>query len=41
MQLMLLAAEHGSLITLRISGPDEQAAWNALAELFKRKFDEE
>ena len=41
MQLMLLAAEHGSLITLRISGPDEQAAWNALAELFKRKSDEE
>ncbi len=40
MQLMLLAAEHGSLITLRISGPDEQAVWNALEELFKRKFDE-
>ena len=41
MQLMLLAAEHGSSITLRISGPEERSALSALEELFKRKFDEE
>ena len=41
MQLMLLAAEHGSSVTLRISGPDERAALAALEDLFKRKFDEE
>jgi len=41
MQLMLLAAEHGSRVTLRISGPDEMEALAAIEKLFARKFDEE
>ena len=41
MQLMLLAAEFGSKITLRITGPDEAQALAALEALFARKFDEE
>jgi phosphocarrier protein len=41
MQLMLLAAEYGSKVTLRITGPDEGAALAALEQLFARKFDEE
>ena len=41
MQLMLLAAEHGSQVTLRITGPDEAQALEALEKLFARKFDED
>ena len=41
MQLMLLAAEYGSKVTLRITGPDEAEALAALSQLFARKFDEE
>ncbi|MBI5241372.1 MAG: HPr family phosphocarrier protein [Elusimicrobia bacterium] len=41
MQLMLLAAEYGSKIVLRVSGPDEADAMSALEKLFARKFDEE
>ena len=41
MQLMLLAAEHGSKITLRITGPDEAVALAALERLFAKKFEEE
>ncbi|MFA6004429.1 MAG: HPr family phosphocarrier protein [Elusimicrobiota bacterium] len=41
MQLMLLAAEHGAKVTLRISGPDEKEALAAIEALFIRKFDEE
>jgi phosphocarrier protein len=41
MQLMLLAAEHGARIVLRVSGPDEAEAMAALEKLFSRKFDEE
>ena len=41
MQLMLLAAEHGSKVILRVSGPDEAEALAALEKLFARKFDEE
>jgi phosphocarrier protein len=41
MQLMLLAAEYGSKVTLRITGPDETAALVAIEQLFARKFDEE
>jgi phosphocarrier protein len=41
MQLMLLAAEHGAKIVLRVSGPDEGDAMAALEKLFARKFDEE
>jgi phosphocarrier protein len=41
MQLMLLAAEYGSKVTLRITGPDEAQALAAIERLFVRKFDEE
>ena len=41
MQLMLLAAEYGSRVTLRITGPDEAEALAAIEQLFARKFDEE
>jgi len=41
MQLMLLAAEYGSKVTLRITGPDEAAALAALEGLFVRRFDED
>ncbi len=41
MQLMLLAAEHGAKVVLRVSGPDEADAMAALEKLFARKFDEE
>ncbi|HAM34373.1 MAG TPA: phosphocarrier protein HPr [Elusimicrobia bacterium] len=41
MQLMLLAAEYGAQVTLRVTGPDEQEALAAIEELFRRKFDEE
>ncbi|MBI3551117.1 MAG: HPr family phosphocarrier protein [Elusimicrobia bacterium] len=41
MGLMLLAAESGSTLLVKVNGPDEAAAMDALAELFKKKFDEE
>ena len=41
MQLMLLAAEHGSKVVLRITGPDEKQALEAIENLFKKKFDED
>jgi len=41
MQLMLLAAEHGAKVVLRVSGPDEADAMAALEKLFAKKFDEE
>ena len=41
MQLMLLAAECGALVTLRITGPDENEALAAIENLFQRKFDED
>lgn len=41
MQLMLLAAECGAKIILRITGPDEAEALAALENLFARKFDED
>ncbi len=41
MGLMLLAAESGSTVAVRINGPDENEAMAALARLFERKFDEE
>lgn len=40
MGLMLLAAEHGAKLTIRVEGPDEQAAIDGLGKLFERKFDE-
>lgn len=41
MGLMLLAAEKGSLLTIKVEGPDEAEAIAALEVLFERKFDEE
>jgi phosphocarrier protein len=41
MGLMLLAAESGSKLTIKVDGPDEAAAIAALEKLFERKFDEE
>jgi phosphocarrier protein len=41
MGLMLLAAECGSTVRVRITGPDEKEALEALNGLFRRKFDED
>jgi phosphocarrier protein HPr len=41
MGVMLLAAAQGSSVTLRVDGPDEEAAMAAAADLFARGFDEE
>ncbi len=38
--LMTLAAPRGSELTLTLDGPDENAAWEAVATLFERRFDE-
>ena len=40
MGVMMLAAEYGSTLTLRASGPDEEAALDALARLIAGKFGE-
>jgi len=40
MGVMMLAAEYGSTLTLRASGPDEDAALEALAALIAGKFGE-
>jgi phosphocarrier protein len=40
MGVMMLAAECGATITLRASGPDEEAAIDALASLVASKFGE-
>ena len=40
MGVMMLAAEHGSSITLRAEGPDAGAALDALATLVGNKFGE-
>ncbi len=40
MGVMMLAAEHGSRITLRADGPDEEQAVDALCELIASKFRE-
>ena len=41
MGVMLLAAGQGTEVVLRVDGEDEQAAADAVAALFQRKFDEE
>ena len=41
MGLMLLAAECGSTLVVKVNGPDEKQAMEALTVLFQRKFDEE
>jgi phosphocarrier protein len=40
MGVMMLAAGIGTPLTLRAEGPDEDAALEAVAALFERKFDE-
>ena len=40
MGVMMLAAEYGSQLVLRVDGPDEQAAIEALATLIESKFGE-
>jgi len=37
---MMLAAGMGTPLKLRTEGADEEAAMNAMADLFERKFDE-
>jgi phosphocarrier protein HPr len=41
MGLMMLAAGPGSVIEIRASGPDAEAALGALEALIERKFDED
>jgi len=41
MGVMLLAAATGTTVVLRVNGEDEQAAADAVAALFERRFDEE
>lgn len=41
MGVMLLAAGQGTTVMLRVEGEDEQAAVDAVVELFGRLFDEE
>lgn len=41
MGLMMLAAGHGSVITVTTEGDDEAAAMNAIADLIDRKFEED
>ncbi|MBP1678763.1 MAG: Phosphocarrier protein, partial [Bacteroidetes bacterium] len=38
--VMTLAAEQGSTLTLRFEGTDEEAAAEAVVDLFERGFDE-
>jgi phosphocarrier protein HPr len=40
MGVMMLAAEHGSTITLRAEGPDEEEAVQALTDLIRNRFRE-
>jgi phosphocarrier protein HPr len=40
MGVMMLAAEHGSMITLRAEGPDADQALDALATLVHNRFGE-
>lgn len=41
MGVMMLAAEHGSVLHLTAEGPDEQEAAHAIKTLFENKFNEE
>jgi phosphocarrier protein HPr len=40
LEVMALAVSQGQTITLTTTGPDEQAAYNAIANLINRLFDE-
>ncbi len=41
MGVMMLAAEFGSSVCLKVQGADEQAAFEALKKIFDDKFNEE
>lgn len=41
MGLMMLAAGHGSVISVSADGPDEDAALEAILDLVTRKFEED
>ena len=41
MGVMLLAAGQGTPVLLRVEGEDEEAAAQAVADLFERRFDED
>jgi phosphocarrier protein HPr len=41
LSVMMLAAEVGSLVTIKAEGEDEQEAVDALTQLFEEKFREE
>lgn len=41
MEVLLLAAEQGTELTIRADGPDEEAAVRDISGLFSRKFEEE
>lgn len=41
MEILLLAAEQGTQITVRATGVDAEKAIDAIASLFARKFEEE
>ncbi|MBW8366287.1 MAG: HPr family phosphocarrier protein [Arenimonas sp.] len=41
MGVLLLAAAPGTTVLIRVDGDDEQAALDAAADLFDRRFDEE
>ncbi len=40
LELMMLAAAPGDTLHARVEGPDEQAAMEALSDLFEREFGE-
>lgn len=41
MGVMMLAAEFGSTLHVRVEGPDEQAAFDAIKKIFDDNFNEE
>jgi len=41
MSIMMLAASFGTVVTLKVEGPDEEAAADAIEELINSKFGEE
>lgn len=41
MGVLILAAQKGSRLILEVEGPDEEAAAEAMADLFLRGFDED
>jgi phosphocarrier protein HPr len=40
MGVMMLAAGFGSMVTLKVDGPDEAQTADAVVDLFQRRFDE-